>query len=233
MLLGLRAHHQGLQAAGGAPLLHRLHGGRRDARHLALPRRGGGPHLTPGRGRQLLGRRPHRPLRPLLRDLLRPGRGVRLRESRLRSRLRLRPLPRVLEPRVHPVRPAGGRLHARAAPPQPRYGHGPGAHGGHHAARELQLRRRPHAGPHRPRREDLRQGLRPHELHRRFAQPAHHRRRRPCGGLPHRRRRPARQRGPRLRAAPSASPRGVPRPPARHRGRVPRPVHRRGQRAHG
>ena len=56
-------------------------------------------------------------------------------------RLRLRPLPGVLEPRVHAVRPPGGQLHAGAAAPQPRYGHGPGAHGRHHAAQELLLRR--------------------------------------------------------------------------------------------
>ena len=70
---------------------------------LEEPRRFRGPHLPSGRGRQLLARRPHRPLRPLLRDLFRPGSRLRLRQPRLCSRLRLRPLPRVLELRLHAV----------------------------------------------------------------------------------------------------------------------------------
>ena len=149
------------------------------------------------------------------------------------ARLRLRPLPGVLEPRVHAVRPPGGRLHAGAAAPQPRYGHGPGAHGRHHAAQELVLRRRRHAESHQAGRGDLRQDLRGRRLYRGLPLPAHHRRPRPLRELPHLRRRAPRQRGPRIRAAPPAAPRRVPRPPARHRGRVPGPFHRRGERRHG
>ena len=72
--LGARALHQGLQAADRAALLHGLHRGRRDLRHLARTGDRGEPHLAPRRRRQLLGGRSHGPLRPLLRDLLRPGR---------------------------------------------------------------------------------------------------------------------------------------------------------------
>ena len=84
---------------------------------------------------------PTGPCGPCSENLLRPGRGGRLWLRHLRARVRLRPLPGVLEPRVHAVRSPGGRLHARAAPSQPRYRHGPGAHGRHHAAQELLLRR--------------------------------------------------------------------------------------------
>ena len=57
----------------------------------------------------------HRPVRPVLRDLLRPRRRARLRRPVLRAGLRaLRALSRVLEPRLHGVRPRR-RRHADAA----------------------------------------------------------------------------------------------------------------------
>ena len=82
--LGPRAVDRRLPPAHGAPALHRVHRRRRDLRHLAQARRGRGPHLAPGRRRQLLGGGPHRPVRPVLRDLLRHGRGRGLRAPRLR-----------------------------------------------------------------------------------------------------------------------------------------------------
>ena len=56
----------------------------------------------PGQGGQLLGAR-LRPLRPLLGNLLRPGREARLRQAHLRRGLRLRPLCGSVEPGVFPV----------------------------------------------------------------------------------------------------------------------------------
>ena len=55
-------------------------------RHLARTGDRGEPHLAPRRRRQLLGGRSHGPLRPLLRDLLRPGRGRWLRQARTAPR---------------------------------------------------------------------------------------------------------------------------------------------------
>ena len=56
----------------------------------------------------------YRPVRPVLRNLLRSGPRGGLRQSRLQAGLRLRPLPGVLELRVHPVR-RPGRWHAGPA----------------------------------------------------------------------------------------------------------------------
>ena len=64
------------------------------------PRRADRPARPRG---QLLAGRPDRPLRPLLGALPRPRRGFRRR--RRASRRRHRPLPRVLEPRLHDLRP--------------------------------------------------------------------------------------------------------------------------------
>ena len=56
--------------------------------------------------RELLAGRRHRPVRAVLGDLLRPRAGARLRRPVVRPELRaLRALPRVLEPRLHGVRP--------------------------------------------------------------------------------------------------------------------------------
>ena len=86
------------------------------------------PDLPLRQGGQLLGAR-LRPLRPLLRDLLRPRREVRLRQARLHRGLRLRPVYGGLEQCVLPVqqrRP--GPLH-RACAEEHRHRHGPGASG--------------------------------------------------------------------------------------------------------
>ena len=58
-------------------------------------------HLPHGQGGQLGSTAPA--LRPLLGGLLRPGRGIRLRQAHLPARLRLRPLHGGLEQRLYPV----------------------------------------------------------------------------------------------------------------------------------
>ena len=55
------------------------------------------------------------------------GAGARLRPRRLRAGLRLRPLHRVLEPRLHAVQHARGRLAAAAAAAEHRHRRGPRA----------------------------------------------------------------------------------------------------------
>ena len=60
-----------------------------------------------------------------------------------------RPVPGVLEPGVHAVRPARARRSHRPAQALDRYRHGPGAHDGHPAGRALQLRHRPVQGADR------------------------------------------------------------------------------------
>ena len=75
-------------------------------------------HRRPAAVGELLAGGGHRPVRPVLGAPLRPRRGVRLRRARLRPGLRaLRALPRVLEPRLHGVRPRR-RRHADAAAEQ-------------------------------------------------------------------------------------------------------------------
>ena len=134
-------------------------------------------------------------------------------------RVRLRPLARDLEPRLHAVQP--GRVGEDDAPAQAldRHGHGPRAHGRRDAGQAVQLRHRPPAAAHRARRaarvEALRRGGRARRLD------AGHRR--PCarGHLPHHRRRDAVERVARLRAAPDHAPGHAPRPHARARAALP------------
>ena len=90
----------------------------------------GGERLAPGAdhparplAQLLVGRRPG-PLRAGHRALLRPRRGDRLRPPDLRARLRVRTLPRVLEPRLHGVRAARGRLGDAASEAERRHRHG-------------------------------------------------------------------------------------------------------------
>ena len=93
-------------------------------------------------GRELLAGGRHRAVRAVLGALLRPGGRVRLRPARLRAGLRLRPLPRVLEPRLHGVRPRCRRV-ADAAP-EPEHRHRPRARAECHApaGRRLDVRHR-------------------------------------------------------------------------------------------
>ena len=61
-------------------------------------------------------RRSRRTLRAVLRDNLRPGAGVLLRQAHLHDRLRLRQISRNMEPRLHAVQPRrSGQPHAASA----------------------------------------------------------------------------------------------------------------------
>ncbi len=90
---------------------HRLHRRRRRLRPLeAGGRAARRAHPAPGREGQLLGDGRHRPLRSVLRGALPPGRPSAVRGGRGRpavpgSGLRVRPLARDLEPRLHAVQP--------------------------------------------------------------------------------------------------------------------------------
>ena len=219
-------------------------------RHHLSRRRGRLPDLEEGRGLlrrqdhphcnvgQLLVGGRHRTMRAVLRDLPRSGRQGRWWTAGQRG-ARRRPLPRILEPRLHAVRAARAGRPRTAAEAVDRHRHGPRAHHGDPAGRAVRLRDRPAQGADRGvGRGDGRQGDR-------RAQGIASRHRRPSARneLPHRRRRTAVERGPRLRAPPHHAPRDAPRPPARRaraadvpprpRARAPdgRHLHRAGPRA--
>ncbi len=147
---------------------------RRGVPHLARgDRHPRGPHLQVRQGGQLLGAR-LRPVRPLLRDLLRPGPRVGLRQARLHRGLRLRPLYGGLERRVLPVRQRRrGPLH-RAQAEEHRHRHGPGALGRCVPGRGFAVRRG-HGDEHHE------QG---HGDHRRRATARAARKTCPCGSSP-------------------------------------------------
>ncbi len=185
---------------------HRLSHRRRGGRLLEEDRRPAGRAHHPHRDqRQFLGDGRHRPLRPVLGDLLRPRRGHSRRPARQPRRGR-RPLHRDLEPRLHAVRAGDEGGAHRPAAALDRHRHGAGAHRRGAAGRARQLRHRPvqgadprlGRGDRRPRR-----GQEPGE-------PPHHRRPSARLELPDRRRRAAVQRGPRLCAAPHHAPRHAP-----------------------
>ena len=69
-------------------------------------------------------------------------RGAEFGADERAPRRRHRPLPRVLEPRLHDLRAARGRLAHRAAEAEHRHRHGPRADGGDPAGRRLGLRDR-------------------------------------------------------------------------------------------
>ena len=88
----------------------------------------------------LVGRRPGA-VWPRLRALLRLGRRAQLRRARLRAGLHaLRPLPRVLEPRLHGVRAARRRHAHAAAEGEHRHGPRPRAWRGDPPGRHVRLR---------------------------------------------------------------------------------------------
>ena len=211
---------------------------RRGAR--ARPRRGGDRDLAGGRRArgadrpprprgQLLAGGPDRPLRPLLGALPRPRRGLRRR--RRAPRRRHRPLPRVLEPRLHDLRPRRGRRPDRAADAQHRHRHGPRPDGGDPPGRPLGLRDRPDPAAGRPRRGALRPLLR----RGRRGHPGDADRRRPLARrrLPDRRRRRPLERGPRLHPAPDHAAGDPAGPHARPRGALAGPLRRADDRDHG
>ena len=157
---------------------------------------------------------------PVLGDPLRPRGGVRA-GPRLRPQGR-GPLPRDLEPRLHAGRAergAGeGRLRHRglAAEEEHRHGHGPGAGGLPAPGRRQHVRDRRDVPGHREGRGAHRPAVRRVP---RVRRPVPGRRRpHPQHDDADQRRRHARQRGPRLRAAPAAAPRGALDAAARHRG---------------
>ena len=120
----------------------------------ARPRRGRDRALAAGRHaaradrpapdvRELLVGRRSRAVRARLRDLLGLGRGARLRRARLRAGVHaLRPLPRVLEPRLHGVRAARRRHADAAAEGEHRHRPRPRARRGDPAGRHVRLRHR-------------------------------------------------------------------------------------------
>ena len=120
---------------------------------------------------------------------LRPWRGVRLRPAGLRARLRvLRALPRVLEPRLHGVRPSRGRHADAAAEAEHRHGPRPRTRRDAAPGRRLDLRHRRLPAHHGVGRGGVRRPLR--GLARGDAGPSRPRRPWPGDELPHRRSRP-------------------------------------------
>ena len=211
---GLGARHQGLRPRPQAP-----------GRHHLPRRRGRLPHLEEGDGlfgrqdhphrhvRQFLVGGRHRAVRALLGDLPRPGRQDCRRPAGQRRPGR-RPLPRVLEPRVHAVRAARPRRPRQPAQALDRHRHGPRAHDGHPAGRAVRLRHRPVQGADR----GVRGGDRRAGQGRSQVQPPGDRRPSARHQLPDRGGRAALQRGPRLRAAPHHAPRHAARPSAGRQG---------------
>ena len=125
-----------------------------------------------------------------------------------------RPLPRVLEPRVHAVRAARARRSRGAAQALDRHRHGARAHDGHPAGRAVRLRDRPLQGADR----GLGGGNRRAGQGRAPALPPRHRRPPARHELPDRGGRAALQRRPRLCPAPHHAPRHAPCAPARRQG---------------
>ena len=221
---GLGALDRGVRARSRAHLGDRLRGRRsarprrRRARPLARAGHSREPHRRARRG-QLLEGRPDRAVRAVLGALLRPRRPARLRRRGLQARLRLRPLPRVLEPRVHGVRPRRRRLADAAAGPEHRHGQRPRARRDAPAGRRQHLRDRPDDARDRGDRAPVGQALRRRRRRRALVPRALRPRARHGGDRD--RRRDAVQRGPRLRAAADPPARRPARQPARARDAVP------------
>ncbi len=105
--------------------------------------RAGRPHRRARRGRQLLVHGRHRALRPVLGDPLLPRQRPALQRADLPGPgLRLRPVRRDLEQRLHGVRPAARRRVAAAAQAVDRHRHGARAHRGRQEGHVVQLRHR-------------------------------------------------------------------------------------------
>ena len=108
----------------------------------------GGAHHPDRDERQFLGDGRHRPVRPMLRDFLRPRRPYPGRTARL-ARRRRRPVHRDLESRLHAVRGAAGRRARQSAEALGRHRHGSRAHrrGAAGGARQLRHRSLSRADP--------------------------------------------------------------------------------------
>ena len=207
--LGLR--HEGDATRAGAPLGDRQRGrsaarprrGRDRDRRLGARRHPAGADRAARQGQLLAGGR-NRPVRPVLGDLLRPRRRLRLRRPGLRAGP-LRPLHGDLQPRLHGVRPAAGQQARAAARPERRHRPRPRAHDVRAAGRRLGLRHRRVQADHGLGRAGIRR-----RLPRQRGLPARApraRRPRPRRQLPDRRRRRPLERGPRLHLPPPAPPR--------------------------
>ena len=148
-----------------------------------------------------------------------------------RAGLRMRPVARDLEPRVHAVRPRRvGQAHA-APEALDRHRHGPRADRRGRAGEVLELRHRSPAAAHRRCRAAVRQGLRRRRGRRRIH--AGHRRPRARDGVPDLRWRIAVERVAGLRPPTDHAPGDAARPAARSRGAVPLAGDRRRHRADG
>ena len=145
---------RGVGPARRAPVRDGLQGrGRRAARRRGVRHLGaagsGVAHRRAGRGGELLGDGRDGPLRPLLGDPLSPRRSSPLlRRALSRHRLRLRPLRRDLEQRVHGVRAPRGRIAHAVAGPVHRHRHGTRADRRGAAGQAVELRHGPlHPAP--------------------------------------------------------------------------------------
>jgi hypothetical protein len=87
----------------------------------------------------VLGHGAHGTVRAMLRDHVRPGRGGGMRTPVLRRGLRLRPIPRNLEPGVHAVQPGRERCESPPSEAEHRHGDGSGTAGGGGPGGEKQL----------------------------------------------------------------------------------------------
>ena len=206
----LEAGDRGVRPASGQAAGHGLCRGRPGVRPVAQDRGPAGaknpahPDL-----RQFLGDGRYRPVRPLLRDLLRPRAGRAGRPAGQRGRGR-RPLHRDLEPRVHAVRAGRQGDPGRSAQALDRHRHGARAGRRGAAGQARQLRHRPVPPAHRGERGDHR-----NPGHGRAGALAQGDRRSSARLLvPDRGRRDALERGPRLRHAADHAARHAPRPPS-------------------
>ena len=201
--LRLGARDRGARDGRRAPVGHGPRQRRRGRGDLAgHRRRAPGAPAAPGRG-QLLEHGRHRPVRPVLGALLRPGRA--LRRGGGPGPWRRGALRRDLQPGVHAVQPAGRRHARRPAQEEHRHRGGARAQPPRAPARGVDLRDRRVPPRARRRRGAHRRALRRGPPHRRHA--AHPGRPRPGHGHGGGRRRAAGERGARLRAAPRHPPR--------------------------
>ena len=129
---------------------------RRGVRHLEGHPRRRVAHRRVRRRRQLLADGRDRPVRPLLRDLLRPPRHG--------ARARRRSADRGVEQRLHGVQPARRRRARAAAGPLDRHRHGPRAHHRGHPGPDVELRHRPVPADPRRHRRPRRRALRRRRL---------------------------------------------------------------------